>query len=156
MKSKIMDSFQENKTFSYSQLQIFLNLASNSKFNLKDEDFNYIAIDCASSSIEALNTILTMAQKNIKIPDNVINATSLNVTKLDITGWRSVHILLELGNNGNICALQNIKTLASEIQNIIKYKINSSSGIRIYNDIINPYKSSKYEIIRNILIQCTI
>ena len=151
-----MDCFQENKTFSYGQLQIFLNLASNSKFNLKDEDFNYIAIDCASSSIEALNTILTMAQKNIKIPDNVINATSLNVTKLDITGWRSVHILLELGNNGNICALQNIKTLASEIQNIIKYKINSSSGIRIYNDIINPYKSSKYEIIRNILIQCTI
>ena len=147
-----MDCFVENKTFSYSQLQIFLNLGSELKF--KQQDFNYIAIDCATGSMDALNIVLLMIQKNIQIPDNVINAVSLNITKTDIRAWRSVHILLELGNQGNICALQILNTLISEVIRIITIKINSSLGNKVYEDIIIPLSKSEYEIIRNIMTEC--
>ena len=95
-----------------------------------------------------------MIQKNIQITDNVINAVSLNVTKTDIRAWRSVHILLELGNQGNICALQILNTLVSEVIRIITIKINSSLGNKVYEDIIIPLSKSEYEIIRNIMTEC--
>lgn len=146
-----MNCFIENNTFSYSQLQIVLNLNSELKF--KQKDFNYIAVDCANGSIDALDIVLLMIQKNIQIPDNVINATSLNVTKTDIRAWRSLHILLELGNQGNICALQILTTLLFEVKKILYSKINSSLGNKIYEDIIVPLSTSDYEIIRNIMIE---
>lgn len=149
-----MDGFIENKTFSYSQLQIFLNLGFELKF--KQQDFNYIAIDCANGSIDALDIVLLMIQKNIIIPDNVLNAVSLNLAKSDIRAWRSGHILLELGNQGNICALQILNTLISEVIRIIVNKINSSLGNKVYEDIIINLAKSEYEIIRNIMKECAI
>ena len=133
-------------------MQIFLNL--NSECKLNQEDFKYIAVDCAYASIEALNMVLLMVQKKVTIPDNVINAVSLNISKSDIRSWRSVHILIELGNQGNSCALQILNTLISEVIRIIVIKINSSLGNKVYEDIIIPLAKSEYEIIRNIMTEC--
>jgi hypothetical protein len=142
---------QMKGNLNYKHLQIWINLSS-FKYNLNDEQIKYIAVDCANHSFDALNTVMLLVQKNPSyIPDNIINAVSLNLASSDIIAWRAVQILLYLGNLENECALDILNTTSSEVTRIIDIKMASQLAHHIHNDIIDPYKKSNNCVIRNIV-----